>query len=335
MGVTARLLRAGVAWAFIGTGCSHSAATSPTSPTASERREEWLAALRSDVDRLAEADGFHGQLRVLHDGKAELERTFRPAECLPLGVGRRLLSTLAMALLVQDGVLDFEDRLDRRLPSAAGTSLANLSVANLLTGSAGLAPTTGATLDERLDAAEKLPLRGAGTRVDPADDRPWRLLERVVAHVAGEPYAAFIERRVFGPAGLRDTTLGRTTVCADSTDGTTTVDDQFRLIEALRAGTLVRPSTRDALWTPRLPLGAGLDVGYGFVLRSNGEQRAVGLASSGQASAYELWLDPSRSDALVLLGQTSAHTARSVRTALAEFYALPPGPPSPASAPRR
>ncbi|HSP19556.1 MAG TPA: serine hydrolase domain-containing protein, partial [Myxococcaceae bacterium] len=266
--MSARALAPALASALLLTACSHPPATAPSAATQSERRQEWLVALRSDVERIAEADGFHGQLRVLHDGKVEFDRTFRPADCLPLGLGRRLLSSVAVALLVQDGALGFEDRLDRRLPALAGTSLAKLSVANLLTSSAGLAPASGASLDERLDAAGTVPLQGVGSRVDPADDRPWRLVERLVTQLSGEPYATFVARRVTGPAGMRDTALGPTPACAEPGEGTTTMDDQFRLIEALRAGTVVSPGTRDALWMPRLPLGAGVEVAYGFVVRS-------------------------------------------------------------------
>ncbi len=54
----------------------------------------------------------------------------------------------------------------------AGTSFARLSVANLLTDSAGLAPTTGASLADRLDAAGKVPLKGAGTQGGPRRRSP-------------------------------------------------------------------------------------------------------------------------------------------------------------------
>jgi hypothetical protein len=89
------------------------------------------------------------------------------------------------------------------------------------------------------------------------------------------------------------------------------------------------------MWEPRLPLSPGSDMAYGVLVRSNGEQRAVGLGAEGNAPAYELWLDPAGADALVLLGRTPAKTAREVRTALGEFYALPPGPPHSSSPARR
>jgi CubicO group peptidase (beta-lactamase class C family) len=234
--------------------------------------------------------------------------------------------------LVDGGKVGWEDRLDRRLPSAAGTSFAPLSLANLLTRSAGLALDSGGTsgldIDSRIQLAARSPLRAPpGTLVDPADDRPWVLVERVVAQVSGEPFDSFVEHRIISPAGMTGTSLGPSPSCPEATLGTTTLEDQFRLIDALRTGKLVSSRIRQEMWEPRLPLTPGSDIAYGVLVRSNGEQRAVGLRAENDAPAYELWLDPAGGDALVLLGRTPAKTARGIRTALGEFYALPPGPP--------
>ncbi len=327
-----------------------------------DRRDEWLLALRSDLERIGANDGFEGQLRVMHAGKPEIDRSFGDPACLPLGAGRRLLAAVAVGLLIEGGKLGWDDRLDRRLPVVGATSFAPLTVANLLTGSAGLASESGVPvtqkldasartgfssvgglghtpslddLGERLDAASKVPLQASpGTRVDPGDDRPWLLVERLVTQVSGEPFERFVEGRVTGPTGMSGTFLAGTPACPGVVRGTTTLEDQFRFIEALRTGKLVSPQTRDALWEPRLPLGPGSAVGYGFFLRTRGDQRAVGVGSEGTGTAYELWLDPSGRDALVLLGRTPARTARGIRTALGEFYALPPGPPHSGGPPR-
>ena len=149
-----------------------------------------------------------------------------------------------------------------------------------------------------------------------------------MAQTSGEPFEAFVARRVTAPAGMGGTTLGPTSACADAAQGTTTLEDQFRLIDALRAGTVLQPATRDG-GSGRHGSCSGRAGGgiTGSSFRTNGEQRAVGLVGGSAAPAYELWLDPAGTDALVLLGRTSAKTARGIRTALGEFYALPPGPP--------
>ena len=321
-------------------GCSH--APPPSEATKVERHDEWLFALKSDLDRNAANDGFQGQVRVMHGGKPEIDRTYGDTACLPLGAGRRLLATVAVGLLVQEGKLGWEDRLERRLPAVAGTSFAPLTVANLLTDSGGLALAPAAKheaqesdLEWLVKSAGSAPLRSApGTLVDPGDDRPWILVEALVAQVAGDSFEHFVAARIAGPVGMTGTSLEKRPACPDADRGTTTLDDQFRFIDALRTGKLVSPQTRAALWAPRLPLGPGSDVAYGFFLRTRENQQAVGVSGEGAVTAYELWLDPVGSDALVLLGRTPSKTARSMRTALGEFYALPPGPPH-SSAPAR
>jgi CubicO group peptidase (beta-lactamase class C family) len=314
--------------------CSH-----PPPPTQSakgvERREEWLGALQSDLERIGSNDGFEGQVRVLHAGKPEIDRTYGNASCLPLSAGRRVLATLAVAALVEDGKLGFEDRIDRHLSAQEKSSLGKLTVADLLTDSAGMAVTAGDTVAERLDEAGKVPLQAApGTRVDPDDERPWLLAERLVAAVSGAGFDRFVQERVLSRAGMSGTSLVATPACPEAKLGTTTLEDQFRLVDALRSGKLVSPAIRDALFLPRLPLGPGSDMGYGFFVRTRGDERAVGISSYGVTPAYDLWLDPAGAGALVLLGRTLPKTALGIRTALGEFYALPPGPPH-SSAPAR
>ena len=316
-------------------GCSHGPPPAPAAAKV-ERRDEWIRALRSDVERIGTEDGFEGQIRVLHDGKPEIERTFGEAGCLPLGTGRRVIASVTVALLVQDGKLGWEDRLDRLLPELFESPVGQLRLSDLLTDAAGLAFTQGDSVEQRLEAAERMPLQAApGTRVDPEDDRPWLLVERIVAQVSGGPFERFARERVISPAGMTGTALGSSAACPVAAQGATTVDDQLRLVDALRKATVVTPATRDALWAPRLSLVSGSEMAYGFFVRTAGEQRAVGVGSTGGAPAYELWLDPAGSDALVLLGRTPARTARAMRTALGEFYALPPALPHPSAAPRR
>jgi len=326
---------------LVWSGCSH--APPPAETAKVERRDDWLLALKSDLDRIAANDGFQGQVRVMHAGKPEIDRTFGDTACLPLGAGRRLLATVAVGVLVEAGKLGWNDRLDRRLPAAAGTSFAPVTIGNLLTDSGGLArPSTVARPPQEgelawlLEDAGKAPLRAApGTLVDPGDDRPWILVEAVVAQVSGDSFARFVANRIAAPAGMTGTSLEKNPSCPDADRGTTTLEDQFRFIEALRTGKLVSAGTRAELWEPRLPLAPGSDVAYGFFVRTHDAQQAVGISGEASASAYELWLDPAGPDALVLLGRTPAKTARGVRTALGEFYALPPGPPHSSAAPAR
>src|SRR5262249_60081178 len=99
------------------------------------------------------------------------------------------------------------------LASVANTSFSALTLANLLTDSAGMAlPNTlgvGETdLDRLVDASAKAPLRASpGTLVDPSDERPWVLVERIVTQVSGVPFAQFVQDRILAAAGMAGTSL--------------------------------------------------------------------------------------------------------------------------------
>ena len=93
--------------------CSH--APPPSEAAKVERRDDWLFALRSDLERIASNDGFQGQVRVMHAGKPEIDLSYGDTACLPLGAGRRLLATVAVGLLVDER----EARLGRPTRAAA------------------------------------------------------------------------------------------------------------------------------------------------------------------------------------------------------------------------
>jgi hypothetical protein len=69
----------------------------------------------------------------------------------------------------------------------------------------------------------------------------------------------------------------------------------------------------------------------GFAVRTGEKGEAVGLGSSGTYPAYDLWIDPTSGDTVVLVGSSNAKTAQSVRAAVTEFFGLPPPPPHPTS----
>jgi len=315
--------------------CSHPA-PKVTAEQQSELRDSWLVALQSDVERLASADGFQGTVRAVHGGKVELDRQFGDIRCLPLGYGRRVLATLAVASLVDEGKLNFDDRVTRVLPALRGTSVDPLAVSDLLTNSANLAPAKGGSVEESLAAAEHVPLLASpGTRTDPGDPRPWLLVEQVVATAGGQPFATQVRERILQRAGTTGTSVEPTAECPQAGRGVTTALDQMRIADALRTGKLVRPGTRDELLRPRIELAPGNAAALGFSVRTGDNGQAVGLGTSGALSVYELWFDPTSGDTVALVGSSTAKAAQSVKAAVTEFFALPPPPPRMTSSPTR
>ena len=316
--------------------CSHPA-PKVTAEQQTELRDSWLVALQSDVERLAGADGFQGTVRAVHAGKVELDRQFGDVRCLPIGYGRRVLATLAVASLVDEGKMHFDDRVTQVLPALRGTSFDALAVSDLLVNSANLAPTKGGTVEESLAAAARVPLLASpGTRTDPGDPRPWLLVEQVVAAAGGQPFATQVQERILQRAGTTATSAGPTADCPQASAGVTTALDQMRIADALRTGKLVQPATRDQLLRPRLELAPGIASGLGFTVRTGDNNgQAVGLGSSGTLSAYELWFDPGSGDTVALVGSSTAKAAQSVKAAVTEFFGLPPPPPHVGSSPTR
>jgi CubicO group peptidase (beta-lactamase class C family) len=315
--------------------CSHPAPKVSAEQQA-ELRDSWLVALQSDVERLAGADGFQGTVRAVHGGKVELDREFGDVRCLPLGYGRRVLATLAVASLVDEGKLHFDDRVTRVLPALRGTSIDALAVSDLLTNAANLASAKGASFEESLVAAEHLPLLASpGTRTDPGDPRPWLLVEQVVTAAGGQPFSTQVQERILQRAGTTRTSVGPTAECPQAAAGVTTALDQMRIADALRTGKLVQPRTRDELFRPRIEFAPGITAGLGFSVRTGDSGQAVGLGTSGALSAYELWFDPTSGDTVALVGSSTAKTAQSVKAAVTEFFALPPPPPRTTSSPNR
>ncbi len=271
------------------------------------------------------------QVRVVHGGKVEIDRPFGDVPCLPLGRGAGSWRPSRWACWCDEGKLDFDDRLDRRLPSATRDVLRRAL--------GGQSPhrlrrprrdhratrsTTGWTRPGRSRSAPR-PAR----RVDPGDGRPWLLVERVVTQVRASPSRPSSSRGCVAPAGMTGTSLGPTRLRRQRGTGTTTLEDQFRLVDALRTGKLVlQPGHARCALGATAPARAGL--GRGLRASSSGPRQSSRrwvwrrAAPRPPTSCGSIRRAPTRwcfSDA------PRRKTARGLRTALGEFYALPPGPP--------
>lgn len=118
-------------------------------------------------------------------------------------------TTVAM-LLVEDGKLDLDAPVSRYLPEFSGPGKHRVTVRHLLTHTSGLpagADIWASTHDAALGRAIRTPLqREAGARVEYSDIgfvTLWAVEERA----AGEPLWKLLDRRVFGPLGMRSTTF--------------------------------------------------------------------------------------------------------------------------------
>jgi CubicO group peptidase (beta-lactamase class C family) len=118
-------------------------------------------------------------------------------------------TTTAAMLLVEDGRLRLDDPVSAYVPEFTGGGKERVSVAMLLTHSAGLpegADVYGASADDALAHALRVPLEyEPGTR-SLYSDLSMVVLYAVAERAAGEPVYRLLDRRLFGPLGMRSTT---------------------------------------------------------------------------------------------------------------------------------
>ena len=157
----------------------------------------------------------------------------------------------------------------------------------------------------------------------------YNLLSAALETAAGEPFLALMRRLVFEPAGMRETSAdeptalvpGRGRFYTRGADGAvenalwvdnsykwasggfvSTPEDLVRFAGALAEGRLVRPETRDLLWTPQATRD-GKSTGYGLgwgVGRDAKGRRRVSHSGGAQGSTAYLLVAPEERLAVAL-----------------------------------
>ena len=142
--------------------------------------------------------------------------------------------TAAAILMLQDeGKLSVEDPVEKHLPEFKGQWLLDsqtngvaclersprpVTIRHLLTHTSGLdempAPRTNSTLGELVTGSSQRPLRFAPGERWSYSNAGINTLGRIVEVVSGDSFASFLEKRIFKPLGMRDTTFWPTPVQA-------------------------------------------------------------------------------------------------------------------------
>jgi CubicO group peptidase (beta-lactamase class C family) len=118
--------------------------------------------------------------------------------------------TTAVMLLVADGALDLDRPVVEYVPEFAGGARNDVLVRHILTHTSG-APARILLFEETADAEEAMSrVHGMELENPPGEHYTYSdmgpiLLAQVVERVAGTPFDAFLEERVFGPLGMSDT----------------------------------------------------------------------------------------------------------------------------------
>ena len=216
---------------------------------ASRSRRRLPADATATIDRLVEAGiragDFPGAVVVIASSRRVLyrkaygARTYEP-RTIPndastiyefASVTKAAVTATAIMTLVQRGVLRTSDRVARWIPEFAANGKHDVTLAQLLTHTAGMPPSFkesdyGADRATILRHAYEAPLRFAPGSGNEYSNLAFIVLTEVIARASGKPYERFAHDELFAPLGMRDSVVRR--------------DDRRRAPRAARAATARR-----------------------------------------------------------------------------------------------
>jgi CubicO group peptidase (beta-lactamase class C family) len=167
---------------------------------------------------LAAVIGKDGRLVAeFYGGLADGERPVTTDTLFSLASITKLFTACAAMALVEDGLVALDEPLAVWLPEFAPDERAQLTLRRLLTHTSGLPLDLGPEEQERIGPTPSLeaildqyarlrPVVPPGSQVR-YSNMNYGLLARVVERAGGEPFGAFLRRRILDPLGLTQTSL--------------------------------------------------------------------------------------------------------------------------------
>ena len=291
-----------------------------------------------DFDAYLKQGGFSGTVLVAKDGRSLLEQGYGAADrsrgipntsrtrfCIAsLG---KMFTAVAIAQLVQQGTLSFTDPIGKYLRGFPADVADKVTIAELLTHTSGLGdvalgtPQPPRTLAGMMSRIVNEPLQfEPGSRFSYSNDG-FIVLGAITERVTGIPYADYVRRHIFKPAGMTDTDIrvykpaevprmahgygsGDDGQLHDNAEmlqignpsggAYSTVRDLLSFAQALTRHQLLSPALTNTILTGKVdvhrPGGPPTDTyGYGFADQTINGVRIVG--HNGGTPGYEGQLD--------------------------------------------
>jgi len=294
--------------------------------------------IRAKVKEAADSDRFsgvvlvaHGDSVLVHDvyGYADRENDRRNTKDTPFATYSmgKMFTSVAIAQLVSQGKLSWDDTLAKVLPSYPNKEAAKrITIRQLLTHTAGVPDPF---LSKRYGHGKKYesheamlpdfadaPLNAnAGKSFDYSNGN-FATLAAVVEHLSGLRYDEYLKRHVFGPAGMRlpDTPpalgyarfteydpLGVEPRRSEKVRGGNggigralgfggsayTAEDLFRFARALQTGKLVSKAIADSITKGEVVMGGPMKYALGFFDRPTNGRRVVGHSGSNPDTGHD------------------------------------------------
>lgn len=257
----------------------------------------------------------------------ELRAPNTPETRFRIGSVTKPFTAMAVLMLYEAGRLNLDETVAQHLPDYPHG--ARITIRQLLSHTSGLPDFVS------IDESGRLPLESEpGTRLN-YSNTGYGLLGRIIERTAGQPYAEFLQARLFAPLGMTDTgvdiprsiTRGRAAGYLRDGSGalvnapqgdfgaepfagglSSTVRDLYRFVRGLEDGAVLRPATVTAAWTPvTLPPGRAGAYGLGWMIGSFRGLREI--AHGGDIEGFNAWLAvyPDAGATIIVLSNLSMH----------------------------
>jgi D-alanyl-D-alanine carboxypeptidase len=248
-----------------------------------------------------------------------------------LGSMNKMFTAIAIAQLVQQGKLSFDDPIGRHLPDYPNQVVADtVTIHHLLTHTSGLGDffdkaAYSNTAKDRFKAVQSfLPLFvddplafEPGTRFQ-YSNAGYIVLGLIIEQVSGQSYFDYVRQHIYQPAGMTNTdcyeldwdtpnlAIGYTAAGQNNLflhvvkggppgGGFSTVEDMLKFDRALRTHTLLNPTLTDTVLTGKvdMPGAPEIQYGYGFLTTQGQDTRVVGHSGgfAGISARFDMYLD--------------------------------------------
>jgi CubicO group peptidase (beta-lactamase class C family) len=283
--------------------------------------------LDAKLSQLAAEDKFSGAVLIGKDGKVFWQKAYGKADReagIPntvetrfnLGSMNKMVTSVAIAQLVQQGKLKFTDTIAQDLPDYPNREVANkITVHQLLTHTSGLGDFFGPEFLEKKDSLHELrdylPLfAGKPLQFEPGtgwsySNAGFLVLGLIVEKLSGQNYYDYVQEHIFGPTGMKhsgsplatqkaaDLAVGYTNAGGKlnrNTDmlpwrgssaggGYSTVGDLLKFDQALRGHSLLNAELTDTILAGKVhppKFPEGAKYAYGFGDKNINGDRIVG-----------------------------------------------------------
>jgi D-alanyl-D-alanine carboxypeptidase len=292
--------------------CQPHAALAQDATTSPPATQDLASRIDASIAPAFQADAPGATVIVVKDGKTVLRRAYgmadtakqvkmTPEMVLRLGSITKQFTSTGILMLAEEGKLSLDDDITKHLPDYP-TKGKKITIEHLLTHTSGIVSYTSKpgymvtmaqdfSVAQMIDSFKNDPLEFESGSSYRYNNSGYLLLGAIIEKVSGQPYAKFVEQRIFVPLGMTRTAyegFERTKgpVAAGHTrlekgfgparplsmtqpyaagSLVSTVDDLARWDAAIGAGRLLKPASWQKAFTPyRLLDGSTANYGYGW-----------------------------------------------------------------------